>query len=267
MLPLGGISSGSQWGGLELPIAHYLRKIGIYSGEYLLDVSSQRIRATGSNNHIDPLNGGLSVATSLLENSLNTLHDHYIEGNLTQNQVIASQAIETLYEYNHSGSIEIAKERVKLNRGIEVLEYDEWKALRLPTNPNGLFCDGNPDGTAKSEHRASQKRAKKMVGNKVELTCFQYDECVNCQSAKLVNDVNNAYKLLSFIELLEDSIDLLPERQHELSARADSLMILAESNLSEEVIEQAESKLINEGRYPLHNQDFLDSMLGNFTYA
>lgn len=267
LLPLGGMGNGYQWDGLELPVAHYLSKIGIYSGEYLLDISSQRIRATGSYNHIDPLNGGLSVATSLLENSLNTLHDHYIEGNLTQNQVIASQAIETLYEYNHSGSIEIAKQRVKLNRGIEVLEYDEWKALRLPTNPNGLFCDGNPDGTAKSEHRASQKRAKKMVGNKVKLTCFQYDECVNCQSAKLVNDVNNAYKLLSFIELLEDSIDLLPERQHELAARADSLMILAESNLSEEVIEQAESKLINEGRYPLHNQDFIDSMLGSFTHA
>ena len=267
LLPLGGIGNGYQWDGLELPIAHYLRKIGIYSGDYLLDVSSQRIRATGSNNHFDPQSNGLSVATSLLEHSLNTLHDHYIEGNVTQNQVIASQAIEALYEYNHSGSIEVAKERVKLNRSIEVLEYDEWKALRLPTNPNGFFCDGEPDGTAKFEHRASQKRAQKMFGKSSKLTCFQYDECINCQSAKLVNDVNNAYKLLSFIELLEDSVDLLPERQQELSGRADSLMVLAESNLSLEVLEQAESKLINEGRYPLHNQEFLASMIGNFTHA
>tara|TARA_R110002050_G_scaffold3742_4_gene19468 strand:- start:29544 stop:31547 length:2004 start_codon:yes stop_codon:yes gene_type:complete len=267
LLPLGSKSGTHQWDGLELKIASYLKSIGIFSGNYLLDINSQRIRATGANNNIDPADGGLSVATSLLQNSLDTLQDHYLAGDITQNQVIASQAIEALYEFAQRGTIDDATDRVRENRGIEVLEYEAWKALRLPTNPNGLLCGGVPTGEAQKEHRASQKRAQDLVDEDIELACYQYDKCVTCKSAKLVNDISNAYKLLSFIELLEDSIALMPEREQELAQRADDLMSLAELNLSEEVLEKAEDKLANEGRYPLHNQDFLQTMTGEYYHA
>ena len=44
--------------------------------------------------------------------------------------------------------------------------------------------------------------------------------------------------------------------------RAESLLDLAQSNLSASILELAEEKLSNEGRYPLHNEDFLLSMEG-----
>ncbi|AOT07148.1 hypothetical protein [Pseudoalteromonas luteoviolacea] len=262
LIPLGQKYGTYQWDTLEYPIADYLTKVGIYSGEYLLNVTAKRIRATASNNNFDPDDGGLSVATSLLQNQLGTLEDHYLAGDITQNQVIASQAIDILHEYAHNDSIEEAKAKVKESRSIEVLEYDAWLELRMPTNPNGMLCNGDPTGEAKSEHRASKRRAKGMVDENIELRCYQYDKCINCQSAKLVNDVTNAYKLLSFIELLEDSIDLMPEREEEFSKQANELMELAEQNLSKDVLEQAEDKLVTEGRYLLHNEDFLYSMAG-----
>jgi hypothetical protein len=39
------------------------------------------------------------------------------------------------------------------------------------------------------------------------------------------------------------------------------LLSLAEGNLSINVLEAAEDKLANEGRYILHNNDFLNSMV------
>jgi hypothetical protein len=262
LIPLGRRNQTYQWDTLEYPIARFLRQIGIYSGEYLLDITAQRFRTSASNSNINPSDGGLSVAASLLQNQLRTLEDHYLEGDITQNQVIASQAIDILHEYAKSSSIEDAKAKVKESRNIKVLEYDTWKALRMPTNPNGMLCNGEPTGKAKDEHRASQRRAKSIVSEDINLKCYQYDKCVDCQSAKLVDDVSNAYKLLSFIELLEDSIDLMPERAEEFTQRANELMELAEQNLSEDVIVQAEDKLVNEGRYLLHNDDFLQTMTG-----
>tara|TARA_B100001059_G_scaffold114778_1_gene115069 strand:- start:12365 stop:14749 length:2385 start_codon:yes stop_codon:yes gene_type:complete len=262
LLPLGAKRHTYQWETLELPISAFLKRIGILSGEYMLDVNARRFRSSASNNNFDLKDGGVSVATSLLQNSLDTLKDHYLAGDITQNQIIASQAIDILHEYAHSGSLEDAKAKVKESRNIEVLEYDTWKALRIPTNPNGMLCDGKPTGEAKGEHRASQRRAKGVVGEEIGLKCYQFDKCIDCQSAKLVNDVTNAYKLLSFIELLEDSIDLMPEREEGFSQRANELMELAEQSLSKDVLEQAEDKLVKEGRYLLHNQDFLQTMIG-----
>jgi hypothetical protein len=262
LLPLGPKYSTYQWDGAELPIGSFLNKIGIYSGDYLLDINTKRFRATGSSNDFDPTDKGLSVATSLLQNSLSTLHDHYLNGNVVQNQVIASQAIETLQEFSKGKSLESAKEKVKETRSIEVLEYDDWKELRMPTNPNGLLCTGEPTGKAKKEHQASSNRAKAIMGDEVNVKCYQYDDCVTCKSAKLVNDVESAYKLLSFIELLEDSVELMPEREMELTERAYYLMSVAETNLSETIFKQAEDKLSTEGRYLLHNDNFLHSMMG-----
>lgn len=262
LLPLGSKRHTYQWETLELPITAFLNRIGILSGEYMLDVNAQRFRSSASSHNFELKDEGVSVATSLLQNNLDTLRDHYLAGDITQNQIIASQAIAILYEYAHSGSLENAKAKVKESRSIEVLEYDTWSALRMPTNPNGMLCDGKPTGEAKGEHRASQRRVEGMLNEEIELKCYQFDKCKGCQSAKLVNDVTNAYKLLSFIELLEDSIDLMPEREEEFSQQANELIGLAEQNLSTTVLEQAEEKLIKEGRYFLHNQDFLQTMTG-----
>ncbi|MBB1382653.1 hypothetical protein H5071_12015 [Shewanella sp. SR41-2] len=59
----------------------------------------------------------------------------------------------------------------------------------------------------------------------------------------------------------------MPERAAELNERAESLLTLAENNLSGAVLEAAEKKLIADGRYLLHNNDFLGSMEAVNYYA
>ncbi|MBA6256468.1 MULTISPECIES: hypothetical protein [unclassified Colwellia] len=260
LLPLGKRNNTYQWKEEELYIRPILKKIGIYLGDYLLDINAMRIRATASNNNINPDDGGLEVATSLLQNTVETLQKHYVDGEPTQNQVIANQAIEVLEEITKGASLEEAKSIVMNSRNIDVLEYDEWKALRQPTNINGILCDGKPSGKAKKEHRASQKASESILGQNAEISCYQYDMCTGCNSAKLVDDVNSVYKLLSYVELLEESSSSFPERQLELSEKAEELLLLAETNISDSVFEMAEDKLAIEGRYFLHNSNYLNSM-------
>jgi len=267
LLPLGSKLCTYQWEGKELPFADYLKKIGIYIGDYYLSLNAQKFRSTSANNNFNPNDGGLGVATSLLQNTVATLREHYINGLPMQNQLIASQAIEVLEAYTKGTSLEDAKSEVKKRRKIEVLEYDEWKALRMPTNLNGLLCGGEPSGDAVKEHRTSTKISQSMLDEGMQITCYQYDKCIDCKSAKLVNDVHSAYKLLSYVELLEDSASSMTERAAELNERAESLLTLAENNLSGAVLEAAEKKLIADGRYLLHNNDFLGSMEAVNYYA
>ncbi len=260
LFPLGDKYQTYQWGGVELDISNYLGKVGIFSGDYLVSLSSQRFRATAANNNFNPDDGGRSVATSLTQNTLRTLRDHYINGHPTQNQVIAGQAIEVLEEYCATGNLEDAKEKVRRSRRIEVLEYDAWKQLRQPTNMSGFLCGGTPSGRAETEHRASQRLATNLFDGDVKIPCYQYDHCIECSSARLVNDVQSAYKLLSFVELLEESSLSMPERQDELNERANKLLLLAEDNLSANVLDAAEQKLHVEGRYFIHSTNFMNSM-------
>ena len=260
LFPLGDKYQTYQWDGVELDISNYLGKVGIFSGDYLVSLSSQRFRATAANNNFNPDDEGLSVATSLTQNTLQTLRDHYINGHPTQNQVIASQAIEVLEEYCATGNLEDAKDKVRRSRRIEVLEYEAWKQLRQPTNMSGFLCGGTPSGRAETEHRASQKLATNLFDGDVKIPCYQYDHCIECSSARLVNDVQSAYKLLSFVELLEESSLSMPERQDELNERANKLLLLAEDNLSANVLDAAEQKLHVEGRYFIHSTNFMNSM-------
>lgn len=260
LFPLGQKYQTYQWDGVELDISGYLRRVGIFSGDYLVSLSSQQFRATAANNNFNPDDGGVSVATSLTQNTLQTLRDHYINGHPTQNQVIASQAIEVLEVYCATGNLEDAKEKVRRSRRIEVLEYDAWKQLRQPTNMSGFLCGGTPSGRAETEHRASQRLATNLFDGDVKIPCYQYDHCIECSSARLVNDVQSAYKLLSFVELLEESSLSMPERQDELNERANKLLLLAENNLSENVLDAAEQKLHDEGRYFIHSTNFMNSM-------
>lgn len=260
LFPVGHKYQAYQWDGVELDIYHYLNKVGIFSGDYFVSLSSQRFRATAANNNFNPDDEGLSVATSLTQNTLQTLREHYINGHPTQNQVIASQAIEVLEEYCATGNLEDAKDKVRRSRRIEVLEYEAWKQLRQPTNMSGFLCGGTPSGRAETEHRASQRLATNLFDGDVKIPCYQYDHCIECSSARLVNDVQSAYKLLSFVELLEESSLSMPERQGELNERANKLLLLAEDNLSANVLDAAEQKLHVEGRYFIHSTNFMNSM-------
>lgn len=261
LLPLGQQYQTYQWEGVELVNSTWFRSIGVKMGDYYLSLSSRRFRSTTSNNEYNPLDSGYSVAKHILQNTLNTLHNHYADGHPGQNKLITSQAIQVIEEWAKLREIEHAKSIVKERLNIPVLAYDEWKSIRMATNPNGILCSGKPDLAIQKDYRASKSHAKKLLNTDYgDVSCYQFDLCVTCKSAKLVNDVHAAYKLLSFADLLEDAADRMPERTRQLTEKANYLRLLAEENLSADVLEEAEDKLFNEGRYFLHNDDIINTM-------
>jgi hypothetical protein len=261
LIPLGTRRYTKQWDGLEFTKASYLSSLGIRSGDYFLDLGTKRFRSTTSNNHFDPNDSGYSVSKHILQNTIKTLQTHYIDGHPNQNKVIASQAIQVLEEWAKSSDIVDAKTIVRERLDIPVLEYDTWKKLRMPTNLNGVLCDGQPDVTAQKKHRESKYLSKKLLDTEHGgISCYQFDMCVYCKSAKLVDDVHSVYKFLSFIELLEDAADRMPNRINELTDKASYFRKIAEQNISLDVLHDAEDKLFDEGRYFLHDDEFIDSM-------
>lgn len=261
LLPLGGKHQTYQWDGIELVNSPWFRSLGIQSGDYYLDLTARRFRATTSNNEYSPSDSGHSVSKYILQNTLNTLHDHYSEGLPAQNKLIASQAIQVIEEWAKVREIEKAKTVVKERLNIPVLEYEQWKRLRMPTNPNGVLCKGAADVTSQNGHRESKRYAEKLLDTDYgEIACYQFDLCMTCKSAKLVDDVHATYKLLSFVDLLEDAADRMPERTSQLTEKATYFRQLAEQNLSVHVLEKAKDKLFREGRYFLHNDNVLNTV-------
>lgn len=264
LLPLGSKKKTQQWDGIDIDIYLYLKKLGIFIGDYSLELSSQKFRATAADLNFDPSDDGLNLSKNLLQNKPSTMEKHYVSGNVTQNQIIANQAIRIVEHYCKDKSLEEAKKRTKEDCKLEVLAYEEYKKLRMPTNPNGLLCQGGkPTGEAEKTHRASQRKAQSILNDEVQLTCYQYDKCIVCNSAKHVDDVQCTYKLLSFVDLLEESALQAAESSNAktLNELANLFLYSAQVNLSEEVYAQAEEKLIEQGRYFLHNDDFLNSMV------
>jgi hypothetical protein len=257
LFPLGHKGSLYQWRGLELTKSSFLRKLGIGKGDYFLSLTAMKFRSTTSNNYYDPNDSGYSVSKHILQNTINTLHKHYVNGHPAQNKIITSQAIHILENWSETGDIQESKANIKAKLNIPVLEYDEWKRLRIPTNPNGFLCTGEPTPEIEKQHKHSERFSRKLLDNNANISCYQFDKCIECSSSKLVDEINSAYKLLSFIDLIEESSERIPERSEEFMLKANQLREVAEENLSKAVLEAAEDKLMNEGRYFLHNDNFI----------
>lgn len=265
LFPVGSKYKTRQWDGIELTPPKYLNQIGITSGDYFLELNAQKFRAKTSNDYYNPSDAGYSLSKHILHNTIDTLHKHYADGHPDQSIVMASQAIQVIEEWSSLGDITAAKNSVKEQLSIEVLEYDEWKKLRLPTNLNGVICSAEPDAAINPSHRESQVLANKLLGSsQSKVSCYQFDMCAYCKSAKLVDDVHSIYKFLSFTQWLEDAAidvtDRMPHRSSKLFEKAKYFRELAENNISIEVLNQAEEKLLNEGRYFLHDEEGLTNI-------
>ena len=149
--------------------------------------------------------------------------------------------------------LEPAKEMVTAKLGITMLAHDEWKKKqeeeRAKTNPNGIHCNGQ-------QSIASGKNTQRETNNamKLQLPCAEYDMCHKCQSAKSVNETQSIYKLISFIDVLKEALDLHPNAQEEVHERIAAFEFTLEG-ASEDVYDDALSLFNKNGRHPRVSMD------------
>lgn len=255
LFPLGSKQRTYQWEGTGLPIHRdFLLKIGIMHGDFYLSVTSGQIRTTHSDLEYTPNDGGLN-ARKILQHGEDAQASRYINGHPIVNIKQASQGMQGLENISGGLSRNQALEEVKKTLNIPIIAYEIWKARQTPTNPNGIACNGKIDlAEGKNRHYAAKKFAEKesILSENQEITCYQYDLCVFCKNAQLVDDPYSIYKLLSFIDAIKDSIDQFPERANFINEKVARFQLQIDG-LPYETVEQAEVLFENHGRYPLFN--------------
>lgn len=253
LLPLGGKRKTYQWEGLQPVKANKLLNIGIVNGQYFLDLNARRLRATTASYEYKSEDMGLT-AREILQNALETFDTRYSNGHPEENTIITSQALQIFERICRGDSKSSAEKSIKIALNIIVLAHDEYVGLRKPTNINGVYCEGDIDLTEeKNEHSAAVKFAEKngLLNDGFDISCYQYDLCMFCNNAKLVDDEQSIYKLLSFIDCLEEAVDHHPVHNNKLLKKITRFKFILEQNIPATTIEIAENKLFNEGRYPL----------------
>ncbi|EHR5321333.1 hypothetical protein KUL70_004267 [Vibrio parahaemolyticus] len=255
LLPLGKKSMTTQWEKGEVPISQaLLRLCGVSYGDYFINITSGRVRVTHSDLEYKEEERGLT-AQKILQNSLETADKRYRNGHPVSNNKQLSQGLMALSHIATGKTRNEAVEVVKKELEIPVLEYDVWKKRNQPTNPNGISCDGEINLVSEKDwHYAARKFAeeKGFIAEGQNITCYQYDLCVFCKSAKLVDDPYSIYKLLSFLSALSEAIDHYPERASVIQSKVERFQIHLDE-LPLDTIEQAEDLLEERGRYPLFN--------------
>ncbi|MDO6834056.1 hypothetical protein Q4596_00385 [Pseudoalteromonas carrageenovora] len=253
-----------QWEGIELTSHKYLQARGVTASNFFLNLSSRRFRATTASNGYDPVDGGYELSKYILNNTFDTLSKHYVNGNDSENKKVVGQALEILTEINNGTELEEAKDLIKHKLKIDILSYDEWKAKRLPpSNINGIVCNGKPklDKSVKNQFNASMKFATIFLPQS-SISCYQFDKCSHCKSAKIVDDIRFVFKTLSYIEALRERVDRMPYESEKYQKEADYLAEILEGNVSEEVLNAAYEKLDSEGPSPLITDHFIDLFTG-----
>lgn len=253
LLPLGKSSETYQWQEGETPItANMLSLCGIGYGDYYLNINSGRIRVTHSDLEYKSEERGWT-AKQILQHSIDMADKRYRNGHPVSNNKQVSQGMQALTYIAQGKTRNEAIKQVEQELKIPVLEYEVWKKRNQPTNPNGLCCDGQIDlASEKDWHYAARKFAEShgIIAKGQDITCFQYDLCVFCKSAKLVDDPYAIYKLLSFLDALSEAIDQYPERASIIQLKIERFQVHID-DLPLETIEQAEYLLAEKGRYPL----------------
>lgn len=255
LLPLGKQNHTYQWSEGKVPISSYLLNLcGIDYGDYFLNINSSRIRVTHSDLEYKPEERGLT-AQKILQHSIETADRRYRNGHPVSNSKQISQGMMVLSHIAAGKTRNEAIETVEQELKIPVLEYEIWKKRNRPTNPNGVDCDSQIDlSSEKDWHYAARKFAeeKGIIEEGQDITCYQYDLCPFCKSAKLVDDPYAIYKLLSFLDALSEGIDQYPERASIIQSKIERFQAHL-GDVPLKTIEQAEDLLEEKGRYLLFN--------------
>lgn len=256
LIPIGSKSNTYQWAELSYFQQRTLAQLGISIGDYFINLNPQRLRATTSNLYSRSIDDS-STISEILGNNLKTAEQNYMGGDPEHNNLIIFQSLVILKEVVGGAKVDEAKEIVKERLGIEILAHDEFLKSKLTLNINGVACAGEPEfsGKTRDYHRASKRQAEKLGINEVNISCFQYDKCSECKSARIVDSVDAVYKYLSFIESIEGITDFYPTDGERLIQRANTLReALNNSDISYVTISKAEDMLIQHGAHPIIKQ-------------
>ncbi|EDL54027.1 hypothetical protein VSAK1_17337 [Vibrio mediterranei AK1] len=230
----------SGWEGISPISSELMRTWSVEPNHYYISLQSSRWREMTSNQAY--AEGGIQGAQSLLQNAKETLERSYVNGLPSLNKVILSEGIEVI-ENLFDNSLEQAKDAVAKRRGIPMLTYEEGE-LKRKTNPNGIACNGKQviiDG------KNTQRETNYALG--VDLPCAEFDMCHKCQSAKAVDEVDAIYKLISYIDVLKEGLDMFPDTKGEALEKIEQFEFTLDG-ASDDVFDEAMNKFNAQGRHP-----------------
>ncbi len=238
-------SAPDDWEGIS-PISSELMKTwSVESNQYYISLQSSRWREMTSNQAY--AEGGIQGAQSLLQSTKETLGRNYLNGHPLLNKVILSQGLEVIENLDNETSLEQAKDVVVKRRGIPILSHDEGKRMRAEgakTNPNGLVCNGQQ---TISDGKNTQRETNYAIG--INLPCAEFDMCHKCQSAKAVDDVEAIYKLISYIDVLKEILDMYPDTKGDIHEKIEDYEYTLDG-ASDDVFDGAIEIFNTQGRHP-----------------
>ena len=240
-----GNNGPDDWEGIS-PISSELMKTwNVETNQYYISLQSSRWREMTSNQAY--AEGGIQSAQSLLQSTKETLNRNYLNGHPLLNKVILSQGLEVIENLDDETSLEQAKDVVAKRRGIPMLSHDEGKRMRAEgakTNPNGLVCNGQQ---AISGGKNTQRETNYAIG--INLPCAEFDMCHKCQSAKAVDDVEAIYKLISYIDVLKEILDMYPDTKGDIHEKIEHYEYTLDG-ASDDVFDGAMKRFNTHGRHP-----------------
>ncbi|MBF4232770.1 hypothetical protein EA002_23830, partial [Vibrio anguillarum] len=190
----------------------------------------------------------IQAAQSLLQNVKETLDRSYLNGLSSLNKVIISQGVEVIENLDDDTSLEQAKDIVAKRRGIPILSNDEAKKKRaagnVKTNPNGLTCNGQQ---VISDGKNTQRETNYALG--INLPCAEFDMCHKCQSAKAADDVEAIYKLISYIDVLKEILDMYPDSKGDIHEKIEQYEYTLDG-ASDDIFDEAMKRFNTQGRHP-----------------
>ncbi|RZR39874.1 hypothetical protein [Vibrio vulnificus] len=233
-------SASSDWEGISPISASLMKQWSVEPNHYYLPLLSSRWREMSSNQAY--AEGGIQAVQSLLQNKRDTIERSYINGLPSRNKVILSQGIEVI-ENLFDNDLEQAKDAVAQRRGIPMLTYEEGEKKRK-TNPNGIACDGRQ---VMIDGKNTQRETNYALG--VDLPCAEFDMCHKCQSAKAVDDVDAIYKLISYIDVFKEGLDMFPDSKGDALEKIEAFECTLDG-ASDDVFDEAMKKFNTQGRHP-----------------
>jgi hypothetical protein len=250
LIPFGSNSSFiTQWNGLcPNRLCEQLKKIGIRHGEYFLSLNSSRIRETYA--RISRQAGeGDDVVALILNNSLATVFKHYSTGNRDESRQVMHEALKVMHKIINGSDLQDAIERVLEELDIPVLSIHDPTYRKGKVNAAGFFCDGK---NKPNSHKVTETRAKRLGIDTDNLPCFQYDKCIDCKSAKLVDDEDALYRSLSCAEAIASGAEYFPEQFEELIKYSQKLKAAITHNISKKMTGILLNRIHEEGLHYLY---------------
>ncbi|EGQ9324376.1 hypothetical protein F1K69_10585 [Vibrio cholerae] len=229
-----------DWEGISPIQANLMNHWSVETNHYYLSLQSSRWREMNSNQAY--AEGGIQAVQSLLQNKRDTIERSYINGLPSLNKIILSQGIEVI-DNLFNNDLEQAKDAVAKRRGIPMLTYEEGEKKRK-TNPNGIACDGKQ---VMIDGKNTQKETNYALG--ADLPCAEFDMCHKCQSAKAVDDIDAIYKLISYIDVLKEGLDMFPDSKGDALEKIEAFECTLDE-ASNDVFDEAMKKFNTQGRHP-----------------